>query len=109
MLNRPEYKKLVATIRDAVEEMKTEHVSIVAITKEHFSYITRSHRDFDESWPRVMKELGLVDDGTGTETWTVPGYGLHDRAPEYKKDVEKRFGTKFAEAIGRRLEGAKKQ
>lgn len=73
MLNRPDYKKLVKRVREQVEEQLSQ--PFVAITQGIFSF-GFPHHDFKESWPKVMKELGLVDDGTNTNTWTKPGHGF---------------------------------
>jgi hypothetical protein len=75
MLNRPDYKKLVRRIREQIEEQKPS--KLVAITKGLFTYDFHGH-DFDQSWPRALKECGLVDDGTNTQTYTIPGYGFRD-------------------------------
>lgn len=73
MLNRPDYKKLVKRMKAHIEDQKPS--GLVAITKGLFTYEFHGH-DFEQSWPRALKECGLVDDGTGTETFTVPGYGF---------------------------------
>ncbi len=75
MLNRPEYKRLIKRLKREIEEQKPS--GLVAITKGLFSFEFRG-RDFDQSWPRALKECGLVDDGTHTETFTVPGLGFKD-------------------------------
>jgi hypothetical protein len=74
MLNRPDYKKLVKLVQEAITEGKAH--GLVAITMEHFSFDFRDRRDFEQSWPRVMQQLDLFDDGTGTKTYTVRGYSL---------------------------------
>jgi hypothetical protein len=75
VLNRPEYKKLVKRLKREVEEQKPS--GLVAITKGLFTFEFRGH-DFDESWPRALKECGLEDDGTNTQTYTIPGYGFRE-------------------------------
>ncbi len=37
-------------------------------------YISRN--EVDGAWPHIAKALGLVDDGTGSNTWTMPGREL---------------------------------
>lgn len=77
MLNRPDYKKLIKLLKLHIEDQKPS--GLIAITKGLLSFNFHG-RDFEQSWPRALKECGLVDDGTGTETFTIPGYGLMDQA-----------------------------
>ena len=81
MLNRPEYKQLIRRLKHDVEESQAR--GLVAINKGTYLMwdFARSRHDFDASWPRAMQELGLVDDGTGTHTFTIKGYGFGDRYP----------------------------
>lgn len=99
MLNRPEYKKLVKMLKDQIEDQKSS--GLVAITKGLFTFTFRG-RDFDQSWPRALKECGLVDDGTHTETFTIPGFGFKDlygegdvRDPLYRARVSERMASRF--------------
>jgi hypothetical protein len=78
VLNRPDYKLLVKMVREAVEEQKSSGNGLVAITQGFFSMSFRSRHDFEQSWPKVMAQLGLVDDGTGTGTFTLKGHGFRD-------------------------------
>jgi len=33
-------------------------------------------KDIEAVWPKLMLDLGMVDDGTGTNTWTMLGKEL---------------------------------
>jgi hypothetical protein len=80
MLNRPDYKKLVRQLKTVIEEQKPS--GLVAVTKGLFSHTFRG-RDFEESWPRALRECGLVDDGTHTDTFTIPDPHYRDRVARY--------------------------
>jgi hypothetical protein len=75
MLNKPDYKRLVKLLKKDIEEQKQS--GLVAVTKGIYTYSFRGW-DFEQSWPRALKECGLTDDGTGTETYTLPGYSFYE-------------------------------
>jgi hypothetical protein len=78
MLNRPEYKRLTRLVKASLEDQKKSGNGLIAITQGFYSMGFSSRRDFAQSWPKLMKELGLVDDGTGTHTYTLAGHGFRD-------------------------------
>ena len=45
-------------------------------------------KDIEAVWPKLMSDLGMVDDGTGTNTWTKPGKELAilPQLQEYAKE-----------------------
>ena len=79
MLNRPEYKRLVKQVRKDLDEQMADQ-PFVAISQGMYSlqFRGKDRVGFKESWPKVMKELGLIDDGTGTDTWTKRGLSILD-------------------------------
>jgi hypothetical protein len=84
-MNAPEYKKIVERLRQCIEEQR--NAPFIAINKWH------AGRDvpfsvLDKVWPKLMLELGLVDDGTGTQTYTLPGRGFTVSA--YAQDIAQR-------------------
>lgn len=85
-MNAPEYKKLVESLRQCIEEQR--NAPFVAISKMDCAYLAPRAR-LDEVWPRIVRELGLVDDGTGTQTYTLPGRGL--TAGRLLMDIEARI------------------
>lgn len=93
MLNRPEYKRLVKHVRSMIEEQKATGNGLVAITR-GFVGFPRT-RDFEESWPRAMAELGLVDDGTGTNTYTIKGHGFRDLYQDADQIIDEVNRTRF--------------
>jgi hypothetical protein len=111
MLNRPEYKKLVAAVRRSLKEQQTSGQPFIAITKGFHSHLIGPQcprHEFDLAWPRVMKELGLVDDGTHTDTWTLPGKGLMQNLPAWEKDIDERIkDKKLADALKREMKKAR--
>ena len=88
MLSKPLYKQLLKRIQAEVVDQKQQ--SFVAITKGLFvlcafevnhQLVRINRRDLDAAWPSIMRALGLVDDGTRTDTWTL-GAGF-----DYRRDA----------------------
>lgn len=86
MLPRPEYRKLRRFIVKQIEDQKDN--SFIAISKGmmesflphigiriHGSRYERSVV-WNKAWSHICKDLGLVDDGTNTNTFTLPGRGF---------------------------------
>lgn len=93
MIPKPKYKRLLKAVK---AELDNQHGNdFIAITQGRFSiglkvkmgdreqFIT--DREVAEAWPYIVKELGLVDDGTKTDTWTLPGHGITPEAIEQMK------------------------
>lgn len=84
-MDAPAYKKIVACLRERIEKQMGE--PFVAISRIDVACMA-SDREVEEVWPRLMAELWLVDDGTGTRTFTVPGHGIS--VETYAADIEER-------------------
>lgn len=72
-MQRPEFRKLIKLVQTELEKQKDK--PFVAINKGFFTFAFH-RREVEKAWPSVAKQLGLVDDGTGTDTWTLPGRGV---------------------------------
>jgi hypothetical protein len=76
MIPRPDYRKLRRLVQ---QELKLQESALfIAITQGRFSSFGVHPKQIDKAWPHLMKELGLVDDGTKTSTWTLPGRGIYN-------------------------------
>lgn len=60
----------------------------MAITTGLFIDRASSRKQIEEAWPSLCKDLGLVDDKTGTNTYTIQGFDLY-------KWVEEKHQEKF--------------
>ena len=90
MIDKTLYKRLRKNVQASIDEQKDR--GFIAITPKHFSGPGLSPRVLREAWRYIAKDLGLVDDGTGTGTWTVPGKGFSPAA--YMAEVAERLGKK---------------
>lgn len=82
VLDRPTYKALRKNVKHCVDEMIKDHGN-VSIQPTWFMsvkvgnrMISLSDHDIDAVWSKIASDLGLVDDGTNTNTWTMSGKEL---------------------------------
>jgi len=83
-MDRQQHRLLVRAIQRDIEAQKSQ--GFVAITKGFLPnvftiqgrQIVISSKEIEKEWPSLMKEVGLVDDGTGYDTWTLPGRSITD-------------------------------
>ena len=75
MIDKTKYKRLRKFVAQEVRLQKEEG-PLVAITRGHMqmmlSSFPLSRDELNIAWPHLVNDLGLVDDGSGTDTWTVP-------------------------------------
>ncbi len=77
MIDRSKYRKLRKAV--TAELVNQAGAPFIAITRGQFTiYRDISSRDVYAAWPYLSKDLGLVDDCTHTDTWTLPGRGFMD-------------------------------
>ena len=77
MIDKSKYKKLKKHVQERLMEQAGS--SFIAVDKSFLYHSLRgviNGREIDEAWKYIVKDLGLVDDGTGTNTWTLPGRGF---------------------------------
>ena len=79
MINRPDYKKLRSEVAAYFERNGPPHNAWVAITLtgiENMARVQWNIRSQQSDWPKaalsICKDLGLVNDGTGVESYTRP-------------------------------------
>ena len=89
MIERSKYKKLRKAVQIQIEEQADR--GVVVVTKARSRDISGLHQnEIQEAWPHIVREFGLVDDGTGTSTWTLLGKGL-------MQNLDRAFPTKHGD------------
>lgn len=74
MIERSKYRKLRKAVATQIKEQLDR--DFIAINKKFFITPEIAKHEVNAAWPYVARELGLVDDGTGCDTWTIPGRGI---------------------------------
>lgn len=88
VIPKPIYKQVVKAVQAQLDEQLADSQrAFVALSKGWFSMMqVYEHgrarpirrQELDKAWPYIIKELGLVDDRTRTQTYTLPGHGILD-------------------------------
>src|SRR5687768_7900611 len=79
-VDRPTFRALRKIVEQEIANQQ-QHGGYVALQPWHYSLHkingrSLSNKDLEAVWPSIVKALGLIDDGTNSKTWTVPGKGL---------------------------------
>jgi len=94
MIDKSKYKRLRKRVKAALEEQNDSSFDSVQVW--HFYGLMRdiSDREIDVAWPHLMRDLSMVDDGTGTGTFARRGREFS--VAKYVADAEARRarGTK---------------
>lgn len=98
-LDRPTFRRLKKAIESQLEEQKDQ--SFVAITSGFLAY-NFSSIEIEKGFVAACESLGLVDDGTRTRTFTLPGKSVMDHYQadsmnDLKTKVVERFEDKYPE------------
>lgn len=79
ILDRPTYKALRRSVKRYIDEMFKDY-GYISIQPTYFTSVKVNDRSVglgDKTviavWGKIASDLGLYDDGTGSNTWTVKG------------------------------------
>lgn len=89
MIPKPKYRALRKRVKAVIDKQLVEDRAFIAVEKYWFKLHGLSDRELDEAWPHIVKDLGLVDDGTGYDTFTLPGHGIMENVDELYHRVVK--------------------
>lgn len=90
MLQRPLFNHIVSLVKTNAQHQAKEG-KVVSIHPHDYAKVSlkvgdklyrASRSALSISWEGIARQAGLVNDNTGTNTWTLPGHGYFDHHPD---------------------------